>query len=98
MGARREFNGLLIDPCLPKGWKQAKIRRPFRGATYEVTIHNPEGVCSGVKRITVDGIEQKSPLIKPHRDGKLHRVEVVLGRSGSTPKGARRQAVKIDKI
>ena len=43
LGARREFGGLLIDPCLPRGWKQAKIRRPFRGAMYEITLRNPEG-------------------------------------------------------
>ena len=88
LGVRREFGGLLIDPCLPRAWKQAKIRRPFRGATYEVTIRNPEGVCSGVKSLLVDGVEQKSCLIKPHQDGKLHRVEVTLGRAGSKePKG-----------
>jgi cellobiose phosphorylase len=99
LGVRREFGGLLIDPCLPRHWKEAAIRRPFRGAVYQVTIHNPEGVCSGVKRITVDGVEQKSPLIKPHADGKTHRVEVFLGRSGSAPKGARRKVVvKSDKI
>jgi len=98
LGARREFGGLLIDPCLPRGWKEAKIRRPFRGAVYEVTIHNPEGVCSGVKKITVDGVEQASPLIKPHQDGKLHRVEVFLGRPSSATKGVRRQVVKVHKI
>ena len=86
LGVRRELAGLLIDPCLPKHWKQAKIRRPFRGAIYEVTIYNPKGVCSGVKRILVDGVEQKSPLIKPHQDGKLHRVEVFLGSAGSKAK------------
>ncbi|MBI3318326.1 MAG: hypothetical protein HYZ90_04150 [Candidatus Omnitrophica bacterium] len=79
LGARREFEGLLIDPCLPSHWKRAKIRRPFRGAVYEVTIKNPEGVCSGVKEITLDGVPQDSPLIRPHQDGKVHRVEVVLG-------------------
>ncbi len=96
LGIRREFRGLLIDPCLPKHWKKAGIRRPFRGAVYEVTIYNPEGVCSGVKRLTVDGVEQRSCLIPAHRDGKVHQVEVVLGRPGM--KGSKLSLVRVDKI
>lgn len=87
LGARRELKGLLIDPCLPRAWKRARIRRPFRGAVYEITIRNPEGVSKGVRSITVDGEPAASPLIRPHGDGKVHTVEVVLGRAGS---GSRR--------
>jgi len=83
LGARRDFQGLLIDPCIPKTWKEAKIRRPFRGAIYEITIKNPGGVSSGVARLSVDGVEQRGNLIQPHGDGKTHRVEVVLGKAGS---------------
>ena len=79
LGARREFGGLLIDPCLPHTWKSAFIRRPFRGAVYEISIQNPKGVQSGVERILVDGVPQDSPLITPHGDGQVHRVEVVMG-------------------
>ena len=79
LGVRREFQGLLIDPCLPKHWRRAFIRRPFRGATYEVTIQNPHGVSSGVQQIAVDGVVQSSNLISPHQDAKVHKVEVILG-------------------
>lgn len=80
LGARREFEGLLIDPCIPPHWKQCSIRRPFRGAIYEIYISNPEGVESGVKHISVDGIPLEGNVISPHRDGKVHRVEVILGK------------------
>jgi cellobiose phosphorylase len=80
LGARREFGGLLIDPCIPRHWKKAFIRRPFRGATYEITIKNPQGVSSGVKEITVDGAALDSNLIRPYADGQVHRVEVTLGK------------------
>ena len=79
LGARREFNGLLIDPCLPGEWKECFIRRPFRGAVYEITIKNPKGVQSGVEKITLDGVESKTNLIAPHGDGKVHKVEVLMG-------------------
>jgi cellobiose phosphorylase len=79
LGVRRELNGLLIDPCLPPQWKECFIRRPYRGAVYEVTIKNPEGVESGIQRLVVDGKEVASNLIKPYADGKVHKVEVLMG-------------------
>ena len=82
LGARRELEGLLIDPCLPHTWRQAWIRRPFRGAIYEISIENPKGVQSGVERLSVDGVAQETPLIRPHGDGQVHKVEVLMG----TPK------------
>ena len=95
LGARREFGGLLVDPCLPHTWKTAFIRRPFRGAVYEITIQNPHGLQSGVERILVDGVPQDSPLIAPHGDGQVHRVEVLMGTPKAAPaKGAR----KLDKV
>ena len=80
LGARRELDGLLIDPCIPHQWKKCWIRRPFRGVTYEITIRNPKGVQAGVEKIIVDGKEQESNIIKPHRDNKVHQVEVIMGR------------------
>ncbi|MFH1857588.1 MAG: hypothetical protein ABH845_01605 [Candidatus Omnitrophota bacterium] len=79
LGVRREFEGLLIDPCLPRHWKKASLRRPFRGAIYDVSIENPDGVEKGVKRILLDGKTWHSNIIPPHGDGKIHRVKVILG-------------------
>jgi len=79
LGARRDYKGLLIDPCIPRKWKRCFIRRPFRGDIYDVDIHNPQGKQSGVKEITVDGKEIEGNLIVPFQDGKVHKVKVVLG-------------------
>jgi len=79
LGARRELKGLLIDPCIPHHWKKCSIRRPFRDAVYDINIKNPKGVQSGVKKITVDGTICKSNFIKPYKDGKVHKVEVLMG-------------------
>jgi len=99
LGARREFEGLLIDPCLPSKWKQCWIRRPFRGAVYEITVKNPKGVQSGVKKIIVDGKEHKSNIIKPHKDGRVHKVEVLMGAKSQTKassdRGKKRKKVKV---
>jgi len=91
LGCRREFRGLLIDPCLPRRWKECFIRRPFRGAVYEVTIKNPGGVESGVKQIILDGKPLRGNIIRAHRDGRTHKVEVLMGTAGSTGGAARRE-------
>lgn len=79
LGARRDYDGLRIDPCIPKSWKRCRITRPFRGAVYEITIKNPKAKEKGVKRILVDGEEIDGTLIYPHGDGKTHKVEVLMG-------------------
>ena len=79
MGARRDFKGLRIDPCIPKKWKSCRIRRPFRGDTYDIEIQNPKGKERGVKQIFVDGKEIKGNVIAPFNDKKTHNVKVIMG-------------------
>ena len=78
-GVRRTLKGLLIDPCVPEEWDEFKIVRPFRGASYNVSVKNPKHVQSGVASIKVDGKPIKGNVIEPHGDGKEHMVEVVMG-------------------
>ncbi|MBL7070984.1 MAG: hypothetical protein ISS26_02280 [Candidatus Omnitrophica bacterium] len=79
LGVHREFNGLRIDPSIPSHWKKCSITRLFRGDKYKITIKNPMGVQSGVKRIIVDGIEQKHKIVRARNDNKTHIVDVWLG-------------------
>jgi cellobiose phosphorylase len=79
LGARRDFDGLRIDPCIPKKWKKCFIRRAFRGDVYEIDIQNPSGKEKGIKEITVDGKVLEGNLIVPFKDGKTHQVKVIMG-------------------
>lgn len=79
LGARRDFQGLRIDPCIPKKWKKCSIRRPFRGDVYEIEILNPDGKEKGIKQLFVDGEEVCGNLVKPFLDGKTHKVKAILG-------------------
>lgn len=79
LGARRDFDGLRIDPCIPRKWKRCFIRRPFRGDVYEIEILNPKGKEKDVKELFVDGQGVRGNLIKPFLDGKIHKVKVILG-------------------
>jgi cellobiose phosphorylase len=79
LGARRDYEGLRIDPCIPSHWKRCSIRRPFRGDVYEIEIENPNGVEKGVKDVSVDGAPMEGNLVRAIGDGKTHKVRVVMG-------------------
>ena len=79
LGIRPEYDGLLIDPCIPNDWKGFKASRKFRGAIYRIEVLNPNGKSKGVANVTVDGNPLKSNLIPVFKDGKEHIVKVVLG-------------------
>jgi cellobiose phosphorylase len=79
LGVKPDFDGLRIDPCIPKGWKEFKVTRHYRGVEYQVHITNPKGVCGGVKSLQVDGQKVEGNLIPIAKDKKSVKVEVMLG-------------------
>ena len=79
LGIRPEYDGLLVDPCIPTDWKGFKATRKFRGATYRIEIVNPNGKSKGIMEVTVDGLPHKSNLIPVFGDGKEHDVKIVMG-------------------
>lgn len=79
LGVRPDWEGLAVDPCIPADWQGFSAARKFRGATYEIRVSNPDGVCKGVKSVTVDGEPIDGNVLPVFGDGKVHRVEVVMG-------------------
>ena len=79
LGVRPDFDGLLIDPCVPR-WKAFRIRRVFRGVRYDIHVRNPDGVEYGVREIKVDGKIVAGNIVPPAEPGKKRvRVEVRMG-------------------
>ena len=84
LGFHRQGAVLQVDPCIPAGWKGFEItwRLPgTAGTTYRIRVDNPEGVCRGVKRVTLDGKplpRRRVPLLD---DGAAHEVQVLMGSS-----------------
>lgn len=76
LGIKPDYNGLLIDPCLPTTAKEYKVRRKFRDAVYNIHVANPNGKEKGVKRIVVDGQPVEGTVV-PYTAGE-HTVEVEL--------------------
>ncbi|MBW7886777.1 MAG: N,N'-diacetylchitobiose phosphorylase [Bacteroidetes bacterium] len=78
LGIRPEYNGLMIDPCIPKEWKGFEVVRKWRGATYRITVKNPNGAEKGVASVTLNGKETTLPIL-PQKEGSLNVIEVVMG-------------------
>ena len=80
LGIQPDYNGLKVDPCIPKSWPGFNVTRKFRGDTYEIRVSNPDGVSKGVKRVTLDGAEIDASRPIPFKgDGAKHKVEILLG-------------------
>jgi len=78
-GIKPDFAGLMVDPCIPKAWPGFKATRKFRGATYEIEVKNPKGVCKGVVKATVDGKEVAGNVLPILPKGSVAKVVIELG-------------------
>jgi len=79
LGIQPDYEGLKIDPCVPGEWRQFNVTRQFRGATYNITIENPDGVNKGVKGMTVDGQAVDGDVVPAADAGATVEVKVTLG-------------------
>ena len=52
MGVRPDWDALIIDPCLPPSWDRARMKRVWRGASYDIRIERG-GAVSGPQRLPV---------------------------------------------
>lgn len=79
LGIRPSFDGLVIDPCIPSEMDGFSAIRKYRDAVYHITVKNPNHVEKGIRKITVNGLENKSTCIKAVDGIKEYHVEVVMG-------------------
>ena len=79
LGVRPAFDGLTIDPCIPKQWPALSATRRFRNAVYEIAVSNPDHVSKGVRQMSVDGKVIEGNVAPVFGDGAAHQVQVVMG-------------------
>jgi cellobiose phosphorylase len=79
LGVRPQADGLLVDPAIPAEWPRYTVRRQFRGATYNITVENPDHVSSGVRSVVVDGQPYPTNLLPVFADQQVHTVQIVMG-------------------
>jgi len=78
VGVQPVIGGLKVDPKIPRNWRQLDVSQEFRGAIYNIRIHNPLRVTGGVDRYSINGTKMPGNVIRPYRSGS-HFVEVILG-------------------
>lgn len=66
LGIHPDYNGLIIDPCLPKTLKEYSVKRRFRDAEYTIKVLNPMGKNKADK-----------PVFIPYKAGK-HEITITL--------------------
>jgi len=80
LGVRPDYDGLLIDPCLPEHLRTYSVTRRFRGANYRITIANPLGLEKGRVVLTVDGRPIAGNTVPAFADGRDHDVVAAIER------------------
>jgi cellobiose phosphorylase len=79
LGVCPAFEGLLVDPCIPRHWSTYRVVRHFRGSLYDIHVHNPKHVNRGVTMLQVDGMAYLGNALPVFTDGRTHLVAVTLG-------------------
>ena len=78
LGVKPDYDGLKLDPCLPRELTDLKLVRKFRGSTYNIHILNKAGDEKGKLTLTVDGKVLEGDVIPADKVPAIHDVEVVL--------------------
>ncbi len=76
---RQGGNALRIDPCIPHSWQGYTLTYRHGQTRYVIQVENPDGVCRGVRSVTLDGNPLADGLIPLVDDGAEHQVTVRLG-------------------
>ena len=79
LGIRPDYDGLVVDPCIPASLDGFSAKRDFRGVTYHITVKNPNGAEKGVASMTVDGTPVEGNMIPFDGSKKEVQVVVVMG-------------------
>ena len=85
-GFMKKGEKLYIDPCIPGSWRSFTITYRYKNAVYNIEIRNPDGSCSGVSHMIVDGRVSNEGFVELSTDG-VHNVEVIMGVPYHLPAG-----------
>jgi cyclic beta-1,2-glucan synthetase len=80
LGFRLRGTRLVVDPCIPRAWREFDITFRYHSSVYEIRVDNPNSVSTGVVELSVDGVALSPELaIDLVDDGATHHVQVMMG-------------------
>ncbi|HET9787687.1 MAG TPA: hypothetical protein VFP47_11160, partial [Pyrinomonadaceae bacterium] len=79
LGFKLRGEQLVIDPCIPQGWREFEITYRRDKTVYKIKVSNPQAIHRGIASLELDGITLEGNEITLSDDGSTHNVRVVLG-------------------
>lgn len=74
LGFRPEYDGILIDPCIPDDWDGFEMTRIYRGKECHLKVRGSKGE---IKKLTVNGNVIEGSFIPSYLTEKADRVEII---------------------
>ncbi len=81
LGIQPDYDGLIVDPCIPRTLTEFTIRRTYRNCRYAIHVSNPQGIEKGVRSVLVNGNDYPAGKPLPVYPGESCKVEVIMGLS-----------------
>jgi cellobiose phosphorylase len=78
LGVFADYNGLRVDPRIPKEWEGFTYFRHYRGADYDISVKRDKNAPSGHFQMSVDGKPADDGRVPDYKDGKTHKVEIIF--------------------
>lgn len=78
LGIQPDYEGLRVCPVIPAKWDGFQVTRIFRGSTYEITVKNPNHLCTGVRKMKVNGKMVEGNLAPVAPPGSTVKIEATL--------------------
>jgi len=79
LGLQPQYDGLIIDPCIPSSWEGFEVSRRFRGKEINICVKNPSRVEKGVKLIKLNGENISGNKLLFQSMKEINEVEVIMG-------------------
>ncbi|MBN2658877.1 MAG: hypothetical protein JXR86_17615 [Spirochaetales bacterium] len=81
-GIRRDYDGLIIDPCLPAELDEIRLERVFRGCRYIISLskreENKRRETRGCHTILRNGIPYPAHLLMHNTGNIIENIEVII--------------------
>lgn len=79
LGLQPQYDGIIIDPCIPSEWKEFKMTRKFRKKQLNIQVDNRAQVEKGVKKIICHGKEMEGKYIPLEKLKDHNDIKVIMG-------------------
>ncbi|WDC83711.1 hypothetical protein PL321_14210 [Caloramator sp. mosi_1] len=78
LGFNKLSDRIIINPCIPKSWKEYTISYTYNDTIYNIKVINNNGKCTGIEKIELDGETLKEKYIPLFNDNKEHKIIVYM--------------------